>query len=233
VMKLGQLGIPAHEEVVTPLHELWLKTNFDQPEYSSTALEFASRQLASRGRDRTGSYSASSLGGCRRQQQLTWLGYPKTPLRPRQIEVSRNGSFMHLRWQMAGLSAGWLSQAEVPIPSNAYGLKGTMDGVLTGGEGLELKSCNANAFSGVRSFGVKHEHLFQVHTYMLATGINTFCVIYENKDTQEWHEQVVHRDEDVMNAVLDTVELLAEYEGWRYDWCEYRKVCPMATWAKK
>jgi hypothetical protein len=248
-MRLGQLGIQAHDEVVTPLHEAWLKTNFDTPTYSSKALDFASKQLASPGRVRTGSYSASSLGGCKRQQQLTWLGYPKTPLRPRQIEVARNGTYMHLRWQMAGISAGWLSQPEVAIPKNAYGLRGTMDGILTSGEGLELKSANSHAYAGIRSFGIKHEHDFQIHTYMLATGIETFCMIYENKDNQEWHEIVRHRDEKIITAVKDTADLLLELEereqlypmieqceheeGWRYDWCEYRKVCPMASWQKK
>ncbi len=114
-------------------------------------------------------------------------------------------------------------------------------GVLQTGEGLELKSCNKNAYSGVKSFGVKEEHNFQVHTYMLATDIDIFSVIYENKDTQEWEEIVVERDEAMIQRVKDRAEFLwenserknllpriekCEYkEGWQYDWCSKRVAC--------
>ena len=162
-------------------------------------------------------------------------------MRPRQVQVAHNGSFMHLRWQMAGLSAGWLREAEVPIPSNGWGLAGTMDGILSTFEGLELKSCNAHAFSSVKTFGMKPEHDFQVHTYMLASGIDTFSVIYENKDTQDWIEIVRNRDEAMIDKVQQTaahlwresnqqhlMPMLSKcemHEGWQFDWCSKREAC--------
>lgn len=231
---------PVKKELVTPHHEKWLKEH-DDLEYTQEALDFAAGQLSAVGRDRRGSFSASGLGSCPRSQQITFLGLPKNSLRPRQLQVAHNGTFMHLRWQMAGISAGWLAEPEVPIPDNIYGLKGTMDGVLLGGEGLELKSCNVNAYSGIRSFGPKTEHLFQVYTYMLATGISVFSLIYENKDTQDWEEFVIERDEAMIERVKEKAEGLwdktytkqlfpmiekCEYkEGWQYDWCTNRVSC--------
>ena len=245
-MKLSTLGMTKHTpDLVTPLHEAWLKTNPDLS-YTEEALLFLEQQIRKRGRNREGSFSASSLGSCQRQQQFTFLGMPRTPLRPRQIQVAHNGTWMHLRWQMAGISAGWLSCAEIPIPENDWDLMGTMDGILATGQGLELKSCNSHAFSGVKTFGLKDEHNLQVHTYMLASGIDVFSVIYENKDTQDWYEIVVEQDPKIMQHVKDLTEkqweraynkelapMLKTCEegiGWQWDWCSYREICPRARW---
>lgn len=244
-MKLSTLGMKSSgpKLLVTPLHEDWLKTNADL-HYSGAALEFAAQELGATGRDRRGGFSASALGSCARSQQFTFLGMPTNSLRPRQHQVAHNGNFVHLRWQMAGITAGWLARPEVPMPENEWGLSGTLDGVLQGGEGLEIKSANERAYSSALSFGVKDEHMFQVHSYMLGMLIDVFSVIYENKNTQDWVEYVVERDEGWIKKVKDACDQRwegvakreleprldkCEYrEGWQYDWCKYRDVC-MAT----
>lgn len=246
-MKLSTFTVESGPKLlVTDRHEDWLKSHANLS-YTPDALAFAARELSTGDRDRRFGFSASSLGSCPRAQQLTFLGVERNTLRPRQHQVAHNGNFMHLRWQMAGISAGWLAEPEVPIPENKFGLSGTMDGVLDTGQGLELKSCNAHAFSGVNSFGPKTEHLFQVHTYMLATNINVFSLIYENKDTQFWKEFVVERNEGLiakvkelalmLNARTNAHELFPILdkceveEGWQYEWCDKRVACKaMETW---
>src|SRR4051812_19328188 len=115
--------------VVSKRHEAWISEE-DHRMYSQRAIDFAQAQLGSVGRHRQGTVSASSLGECGRYQQFVYLGMPKLPPDAKNAAKMANGSFMHLRWQMEGLTEGWLSFAEVPLGANAYRLSGTMDGLL-------------------------------------------------------------------------------------------------------
>ena len=77
------------------------------------------RSGAGRGRD---CQSASSLGLLSDdRQEFTWLGWCEMAPSPKTAQIFHNGNFMHLRWQMAGLTAGWLKDAEVPVPANDLG----------------------------------------------------------------------------------------------------------------
>lgn len=230
----------APELVVSKRHEVWVSEN-DHPVYSMKAMEFAYAQLAGVDRVRKGTLSASSLGECQRYQQFVYLGFPKLPPDAKNAAKMQNGAFMHLRWQMEGLTEGWLRHAEVPVKSDAYHLMGTMDGVLYNGAILELKSINLNGFSRVMSFGPLHPHLYQMATYMLCSGEEQGVFIYECKDNQEYTEIVVDPDDLPMTEVLIgaermwqsiQVEKLAEplgdcidRKGWKYQSCPFRDRC--------
>ena len=232
--------------VVSRRHDAWLMEN-DHPVYSNRAKAFAQHVLSARDRVRKGTLSASSLGECQREQQFTYLGMPKLPPDQKNAMKMQNGSFMHLRWQMAGLTEGWLSQAEVPIGQNQFRLSGTMDGVLYDDSVLELKSINTNGFSRVTTFGPLIPHLYQMATYMLVTKRKKGVFIYECKDTQEYKEIIVGRED----LPLDEVEHLAlemwinigarelveplnkciDKTGWKYNSCPYRDRClSIHTW---
>jgi len=232
--------------VVSRRHEDWL-TKYDQPVYSQRALAFAHEQLSKPGRVRMGTVSASSLGDCHRYQQFTYLGLPKLPNDAKTALKFQNGAFMHLRWQMAGLSEGWLVEAEVPVRDRERGLQGTMDGVLYDESILELKSINAHGFSGVMTFGPKHEHLFQMATYMVCTKRTKGVFIYENKDTQEYTEIVVNADEVPLEEAMvqartlwqgieatnlaEPLEKCIDRTGWKYQSCPFRDRClELYTW---
>lgn len=226
--------------VISRRHEEWVSAN-DHPEYSAKALAFAAEQLAGKDRVREGTISASSLGECKRYQQFVFLGFPKLPPDAKNAAKMHNGSFMHLRWQMEGLTEGWLQHAEVPVHSDAYGLMGTMDGINYNGSILELKSINVNGFSRVGAFGPLIPHLFQMATYMLCSGIEQGVFLYENKDTQEYHEIVVQpEDLPITEAVMAAEDMKKSLEaqklyeplgdcmdqkGWKYNSCPFRDRC--------
>jgi hypothetical protein len=242
-MKFGQLMEVHHSGLyVTERHEAWLKAN-PNAKYSRKALEFAINQLRSPQRDRTQSFSASGIGGCPRAAQFAFLGMPQKPITDgRTVQIFHNGSHMHLRWQMAGLTEGWLAEAEVFASSARFMLKGTLDGILDNGDGLELKSINSYGYSQVCQHGGKKEHLAQIDAYFLMfPEIRAFSLIYENKDTQDYKEIRVQRDSARINALREHLdELVAKTghqklfemrddcwqgEGYAFRFCPYSAIC--------
>ena len=233
--------------VVSLRHDAWVVENDAHPIYSPTALAFALKQLQARDRVRKGTLSASSLGECEREQQFTYLGMPKIPPDAKNAAKMQNGSFMHLRWQMEGLSEGWLRQAEVALGQNQYRMSGTMDGLLYDESILELKSINVNGFSRVMAFGPLIPHLFQMATYMLVTRRKKGVFVYECKDNQEYKEIVVRAEDlpldeaeeqarliwaTIHNQVLsEPLEKCIDKTGWKYSSCPYRDRClNIRTW---
>lgn len=241
-MKLSQLaGYKTNPVIMALRYETWLMK--EEP-YSAEAIEFMGRELTKPDRDRTGHFSASSLGSCARQQQFTFLGMPKLPETAQRMAVLVNGKHQHLKWQMAGLTDGFLPKAEVPISDNIWGLKGTMDGILYEGSVFEGKSQNSHGFRDLRQADyAKSDHVFQAGTYMLVEDREQAVIFYENKDNCDTKEFVVTRSRDLMNQVIERVEDLltiteheelapmlpscAAGEGWQYNYCAYRKVCPL------
>jgi hypothetical protein len=227
--------------IVSRRHDAWVVRNDAHPVYTPNALEFARKWFTAKDRVRKGTVSASALGECGRAQQFTYLGMIKLPPDEKNAAKMQNGSFMHLRWQMEGLSDGWLKQAEVPVPENPYRLAGTLDGVLYEDSVLELKSINLHGFSRVQTFGPLHEHLYQMATYMLTTEREKGVFIYECKDNQEYKEIIVSPNDvplqqaelraQSMHTSIEKKELeeplsnCIDRTGWRYHSCPYRDRC--------
>lgn len=249
-MKFGRLAQLTRPEMVVSLrHDAWVKDN-SNPVFSDQALAWGAQELINQGkpRDRRGTVSASSSGKCARRQQFTYLGMPEDQWDSKSASIVLNGTFVHIRWQMAGLTEGWLAQAEVPLPKNDYRLSGTMDGLCYDGTVLEVKSCNDRAFSRVMTFGVQKEHEFQGATYLLTTGRERVSFIYENKNTQDFCEKVLTRDELPMETVqIRTQALWAQIEKQQlveplpqaYDnkppcsWCPFKSKClKMNSWSQ-
>lgn len=241
-MKFGDLAKykVGTDLVISARHDSWMEKN-SNPVYSHQALAHASRELAGKPRDRRGTISGSSLASCMRRQQFTFLGMPELPPTPRTAAIFHTGTFMHIRWQMAGLTEGWLISAEVPIPKNLYRLSGTMDGIAYDQSIVELKSINSNGFRSVNSFGPKEGHLKQGATYALTTGAEKVIFIYEDKDTQEYKEFVRYAEDLPLMDVLETsaklwdmidARVLAEPlqdcmagVGYMYQGCPFRDRC--------
>ena len=242
-MKFGQIvKLTKPELVVSNRHEAWLARN-SNPEYSMKAIEFGRKALFDQGspRDRTGTYSASSLNSCVRRQQLTFIGMPQSWDNTKMNSIFHNGTFMHIRWQMAGLTEGWMKAAEVPIGHNHMRLSGTQDGVAYNDYVVELKSINTFGFSSVNTFGPKEGHIEQVGTYVAATGAPGAVILYEDKNTQEYREFTYTRAELPITEIEQRAERLWEMtenqqlaepldkciagEGMQYQLCQYRDQC--------
>lgn len=232
------------ELVVSRRHEEWLSHNAN-PIYTDRAVSFARDQLFMLPRERKGTVSASSLGSCGRKQQFEFLGMPQLPMDTKGAMKVQNGMFMHLRWQMEGLTEGWLLEAEVPV--SGFGLRGTMDGLLYDDSVLELKSINSHGFSSLRTFGPPHEHMIQMASYLLCSRREKGVFIYENKDTQEYTEivytadqlptreayelNVEIRNKNAAQTLYEPLNDCIDQIGWRYNSCPYRDRClQIKTW---
>ena len=200
------------------------------------------------GRDRQGTWSASSAGRCLREQQFTYLGVDGLNPDAQAQTIFANGDYMHLRYQVAGIVGGWLTDAEVPLHLGGN-VRGTADGILAWGEVLELKSINFRGFAEVVDMGPKSEHKWQATAYMLATGLPITRFVYENKNTQanmefefaltdEWATQVTKDWErlDVLTANQELAPMRKDCEkreGFHFKYCPFAKICHTATFPRK
>jgi hypothetical protein len=204
--------IQAAEMPVTIRHERWLAQDYKP--FSDQALDFSRLALskeAGGGRRRTAMFRASGSGTCRRRQMFRVISMPgRYEIDPKLASIFMTGDFVHLKWQMAGLTAGWLDQAEVAWDSPELNLGGTLDGILDDGSGLEIKSINTRGFSMVNKFGADPKHLRQVHSYMKLTEIDTFSIVYEDKNTQDYREFRVRKDPEIMASVEQELDELNE-----------------------
>jgi CRISPR/Cas system-associated exonuclease Cas4 (RecB family) len=60
----------------------------------------------------------------------------------------------------------------------------------------------------VEKHHAKDEHVVQVNIYMWVLGLQSAVVLYENKNTQELHEEYVPRDENLIEQIKkDAIEM--------------------------
>lgn len=245
-----QLKAAQTNKVVTPLHEAYLSRTGDV-EVSQAIAEFVVKELQSKQRDRGATFSASARGTCLRQQVLAYVRHPgKQSFTSDTNAIFIHGTWTHLKWQAMGFDAGWLKEAEVSCVAPEYHLTGTIDGILYDGTGWEFKSINQRGYRYVLENGPKPEHLLQAHSYMIATGIRQWSVMYEDKDTQQWTEFVVPYTEEIADAVMDELVVVNKAvdtrtlpapldactrgEGTTFKQCPYKSDCVfLPKWPRK
>lgn len=241
MIKATQSDLP-----VTVAHEQWMTANRN-PSFSPEALAFAADQLAGISgsqRRRKKMFRASGTHTCKRRQVLAFIGHPEIgeQLTSSQANIFATGNFTHLRWQMQGLTAGWLAQAEVPMDRPDLNAGGTADGLLAAGGGWECKSINDRGFTRVSNYGPLADHGEQTDNYMFLGDLERYSIIYENKNNGEWREFVRYRDEKKMREVVERFEELNQFvldkklpvvlpdckvgEGAKFRQCPFRDTCP-------
>lgn len=207
-MKLGQLvrEVNANDWVIPRFTAYWQgKRDLD------AEAEIATRLLSAPQRDRTKSWSASSAGYCPRSAQLQYLGMKQEVPANLQL-IFTHGDFVHLKHQIAGMVAGYLTDVEVPVTMDSHNVRGTMDGMSSEPSGVEFKSISSYGFSEVAVYGPKTEHLDQVMTYMWCfPDIPFFRIVYENKNDQKLKEFVVQRDPAHIARLEEHFERLNDY----------------------
>lgn len=229
---------------ITPRHEKWLAEN-SNPKYSDLALGFAAQVLRSDvggNRRRSTLFRSSALGSCERKQlfqanKVVGLDYIDSDL----SNIFATGNFMHLKWQMAGLTEGWLSIAEYAVESKEYSFGGTLDGILYDGSLFEYKSINPRGFSNVCEYGPKKDHILQAHGYMWLANLPAVSFVYEDKGSGDWREFRMDRDPEIEAEIVGIIQGLTvhhkeetypeplkkcvEKEGYIYRQCAFREVC--------
>jgi hypothetical protein len=245
-MSLKNMIKATHQELpITMRHEIWMTKTNGNPVYSAKAIAFAAEALAGDAgsqRRRKKMFRASAAGQCHRKQVFSYLDMPKTEsVDSKLASIFITGNMLHLKWQLAGLTEGWLVDAEVPVDRPELNAGGTMDGITYMDGGFEFKTINTRGFMSVMEYGPKVIHLLQVHHYMFLGNLSHFSVIYENKDTGEWKEFYVPRNEELisqaalnistLNASLERKELPSVLhecdteEGPTFRQCAYREIC--------
>lgn len=193
--------------ILTPHINAWLTTN-GESEYSPSTVARVADILAAKPRNRSGSFSASSAGYCERRQMYGYLGVPEVQILPVLQSLFNDGKWRHLRWQALLLDAGLLTDIEVAVPMPEYNSKGSMDGQGFTGDlplrdewknkkfGFELKGVHPSPFATLKKNGFpSSKHVKQMQRYMLASGLDLFVYIAEDKASHEWLEFVVEYDE--------------------------------------
>ena len=214
--------LKSHQEsdlLVTPRYEQYLSTH-QNILVDEVVGEFVKSELTTPQRNRRMTFSASSRGACPREQVFQFTSLKAIPkINTDLYAIFHQGTFMHLKWQALLMDAGILDEVEISTDVERYRLTGTVDGA---GEvpashvlrdrydrfGWELKSINARGYQWVLDRGPNQHHLLQIHAYMLATEMRVWSLIYENKDTQQYKEFIVHFDREIAERVEDELEYL-------------------------
>jgi hypothetical protein len=246
-MKLKDIIRSVQNELpITMRMDKWLADN-PNPKYSDEAVEFSRKvftQEVGGSRSRRQPFRSSSMGFCSRRRIFSALGVDEASSIDAKLgNIFGTGNFLHLKWQMAGLTEGWLAEAEIPMDMPELRFGGTLDGKLFDGSGFEFKTIHSMGYSRVMTYGPKDLHIIQVHSYMtIDKSIEEFSIVYEDKNTGEWREYRVKKDPKIMKAVDTELGKLNEAldlkklpkmlhdcetkEGATYRQCPFKDVCP-------
>lgn len=129
---------------ITVRMEAWMLANSD-PVYSEAAIQFSDdflrKRVGGNRNNRKPHFRASGMGKCARARVLARIGTPgvSEQYSSTQANTFATGNFMHRKWQMAGLTEGWLVKAEVPLENDEEDLGGTADGYIYDGSLFEFK----------------------------------------------------------------------------------------------
>lgn len=204
--------------------------------------------------DATGRFRPSLAGdACARRQMLSYRGVPTIGHDLAAMAFMVNGTFGHYRWQMAGLTEGFLSAIEVPL-ANTFGVRGSGDGLLAAdGSLLELKTTMSTIYNRlIKSLHPKDEHVLQTVWLTLESDIEWVSIVYEDRDMPQRRLELRvnvgdtdptypslqrkaiarlqllndHAESGTLPAMLDDC---ARGVGEVYRSCPWRKSCPRQT----
>lgn len=223
---------------ITPdVSGLLLRTQGDIRAVKDTTINQVTRLIISSGhdpKDRSGAWHPSQLAKCLRKQTFEFWGVPGAyKASARMANLYADGHWRHLRWQVLLLEAGVVDSIEVPVEMTEYNVRGSMDAEA---EDFFVEIKGTRFISDVRK-GPMDEHIDQVHGYFLATGHTQCIMIYEDKQSQEFVELVVDRDDHKVDELEDRLQYLNDMMFARQlpdplspdsedcKWCVYSSFC--------
>lgn len=230
--------------IVTGPHSDWLERLEHEQRPSKAALEHVIKVLMGVYKhERSGRFSPSSMGKCPRRIVFGWAGAPQLPPDIDSQEMMDHGSWTHLKWQMEGLTMGYMTGAEVWVHDDDLMTGGSIDATLDDGSIFELKSAAPSVYMRTVSDNghPPWENLLQVHTYFLLEGSDWASVVYENRAWGSFHEfriprqnkiekEVIRRLNSYRRYVEDDVlppqlEMCEKKVGTEFKRCPYREIC--------
>ena len=202
--------------------------------------------------DGSGRIRPSSVGQpCQRRMLLSFLGTDSEEFSGETQDIMDAGTWGHYRWQVRGLSAGWLTSIEAPAQDQHWLLKGSADGIIDDSSLFELKTTNSWTYDRVvhKDRDPVWAHKLQTAAMLQALGLEKASIVYEDRNfPARWHEfRFVLAEEE---AVLFALKLLkrdirrsiksrqlpvmltecVEMKGETYEGCPFRYTCPSAGW---
>lgn len=187
-VKTKSLAVDDEEKIhppwVLPRHDAWMSLPEEQRVWSAEAIEFAYDVLRGKYKKaRELRFSPSALGdSCERLLLFGFAGAPKMPFPKANAEKMAAGEFHHLRWQMEGLSAGYMDRGEAWVHSPALRCGGSGDARLSDGSLFELKSTAEHLFKALRDgrgsaynyvMGMHAKHKLQMEAYWLVDEVGS------------------------------------------------------------
>jgi hypothetical protein len=203
--------------VVTGPHYDWLERLEHEQMPSARAMAFQIRAaLRDFKHPRPGRFSPSSMGECPRRIMFDFAGAPALGFNVDNQEMMDHGTVSHLKWQVEGLTMGYMTQAEVWVEDTDLMAGGSMDAELSDGSLFELKSAGPWVYNKVVLDGraPKWENLLQIGTYFILSDKDWASVVYEDRGTGQFHEFRVQRDPKIEREVL---RRLASYKRYAED----------------
>lgn len=204
---------PKAKLYVVPRHTKWLELTEDEQVFSEEAIEFGLGILRRQFKhQRSGRYSPSSIGECNRRVVLGYLGAPQDPVNLDSLDLMEAGTRDHFWWQLEGITMGWISEAEAWRHDPRLRLGGSLDAIMDDDSIFELKTVHSNKFSRIlREDAPLRSHVLQVHCYFLLTDLKWASIVYQSRDTGDYHEFRVKRDPAIEQEVLDLLTKLDRY----------------------
>lgn len=230
---------------VTGPHYEWMERLEHEQMPNQKAMAHVIRVLLNQyKRQRSGRFSPSGMGGCSRRMLFGYAGAPQLPADSGSTEIFEHGTLVGLRWQIEGLTMGWMQEAEFWVEDPDLLVGGSLDGKNADDSVFEMKSAAPSVFNKVvaEQRAPKFEHLMQTTTYMMLLGADFASIVYEDRAYGNFHEFRVERDAKVEREVIrrlrsykayaeedELPDMLLDCEmrvGKTYKWCPYRKICP-------
>lgn len=197
---------------ITPRLNKWLLNNPTGVQIHDPAVQERISEVMSpkahHGRD--GAFHPSQLYQCQRAQVFGFYGVEvPREYNPVLLNLFNDGHFRHLRWQIMLLSAGVITDIEVPVQIPELRLVGSMDGV-NADEGWMFELKGTSQYRKVQQGGAFDAHIKQVHAYLLAAGLDRAIIVYEDKASQDWIEIEIQKDDRIISEITSILQSLNE-----------------------
>lgn len=244
MLKAVQAGTSLY---VTKKHAEWLERPEDQQIITEQAAEFVKQALLGKFRhERTGRFSPSSAGGCKRRALFSFYGAPQLGDNLDSYDLMGLGTWGHLRWQAEGLSYPYMHEGEVWVYNEHLLTGGSIDAALLDDSLFELKTVMGGKMNKVLKDEIALlEHRLQVEIYFELSGADIASILYEDRATGSFHEFRYRSDPKTRAQALEWMERLNAFlaadtlpdmlddcemrQGSVYRNCPYRKHCPLVA----